>query len=67
MIPVAHREIASRLDESMPGCSVDFDEMPGGPVSAVGESRVIPVSIESFHLTKQRAGADSNAELGKDV
>ena len=64
VIPAAHQETASRLDESQAGCSVDFDEMPSGPVSAVGETRVIPVSIESFHLTKQRAAADTSAELG---
>ncbi len=67
VIPTAHKEIAARLDESLPGCSVDFEEMPGGPVSVVGETRVTPVAIESFHLTRERARADKQADLEKEM
>ncbi len=63
VIPAAHKEVASRLDEEMPGCSVDFDAVPGGPETAFGGSRVTPVAIESFHLTKQRAEAQTHAQL----
>ena len=63
VIPPAHQETATALDESMSGCSVDFDAMPGGPVTPVGSTRQVPVAIESFHLTKQRASADRFEDL----
>jgi hypothetical protein len=34
-----------------------------GQATPVGEVRPVPVSIESFHLTKQRALAAEHAEL----
>ena len=61
VIPAAHRESADRLDESMSGCSVDFDAYPGGPTN---DRKPIPIAIESFHLTKKRANADTSEELG---
>ena len=66
VIPVAHKEIAAHLDEAMPGCSVDFDAAADDLVTAVGERRVTPVAIESFHLTKQRAAAGTHSELDGD-
>lgn len=66
VIPVAHKEVAAHLDEALPGCSVDFESWPGGPVTPVGESRVVPVAIESFQSAKQRAEAETNAELERD-
>ena len=55
VIPAAHREAAEALEEA-PGCSLDYE---GGPGMQGGRRRParapIPVSIESFHLTKQRA------------
>ena len=66
VIPVAHQEVAAALAEELPGCSVDFTEHPGGPMTPVGETRVTPVAIESFHITKQRAAADTVAELDRE-
>lgn len=66
VIPVAHQEVASHLDEALPGCSVDFESWPGGPVTPVGESRVTPVAIESFQAAKQRAEAETTAELERE-
>jgi nitrate reductase beta subunit len=61
VIPRAHQEAAAALEES-PGCSLDFEGGPGmQPV--VGDGKAVPVSIESFHLTKARFEADSNADL----
>jgi nitrate reductase beta subunit len=63
VIPAAHQEAASALEEA-PGCSLDFEGGPGmGESTAVGGVRPVPVSIESFHLTKQRALAAEHAEL----
>jgi nitrate reductase beta subunit len=63
VIPAAHQEAASALEEA-PGCSLDFEGGPGmGQATPVGEVRPVPVSIESFHLTKQRALAAEHAEL----
>jgi len=61
VIPAAHREAAEALEET-PGCSLDYDGGPGmqGDADRKGP---IPVSIESFHLTKQRASADQHAVL----
>ena len=63
VIPVAHQEVASHLDEALPGCSVDFEAWPGGDVTPVGEKRVVPVAIQSFQEAKERAEADSHAVL----
>jgi nitrate reductase beta subunit len=62
VIPAAHREAAEALEES-PGCSLDFDGGPGMQGSPVDRSGPVPVSIESFHLTKQRAEAEAYAAL----
>lgn len=62
VIPAAHQETADRLEEAMnTGCSVDFDEIPGGPA---GDRKPIPITLETFHLTKKRASADTTSELG---
>jgi nitrate reductase beta subunit len=62
VIPAAHREAAEALEES-PGCSLDFQGGPGMQGSPVDRSGPVPVSIESFHLTKQRAEAEAYAAL----
>jgi len=62
VIPAAHQETADRLEEAMnTGCSVDFDEIPGSPAS---DRKPIPITLETFHLTKKRASADTTSELG---
>jgi nitrate reductase beta subunit len=61
VIPAAHQEAAEALEES-PGCSLDFEGGPGMQ-PAVGDGKPVPVSIESFHLTKQRFEAETTAEL----
>lgn len=62
VIPAAHREAAEALEES-PGCSLDYDGGPGMQGASAERKGPIPVSIESFHLTKQRALADDHASL----
>jgi nitrate reductase / nitrite oxidoreductase, beta subunit len=64
VIPLAHQETATALEEAMnTGCSVDFTEMPGGPANATGGPRPVPVAIESFHLARQRATAERHVDL----
>jgi nitrate reductase beta subunit len=64
VIPSAHVETASALDE-MTGCSVgQYDDYQGHAI--VGEGVVTPVSIETFHLAKRRAEADRFSELVDD-
>jgi nitrate reductase beta subunit len=63
VIPAAHQEAARSLEET-PGCSLDFEGGPGmGTVTPVGEVKPVPVSIESFHVTKKRFEADRHDEL----
>ncbi|MBI1378310.1 MAG: nitrate reductase subunit beta [Frankiales bacterium] len=65
VIPAAHQEAADALEET--GCSLDFEGGPGiGQLTPVGEVRPVPVSIESFHVAKKRALADSHAQLKQD-
>jgi nitrate reductase beta subunit len=61
VIPPAHREVAAALDE-LPGCSLDYS-LAGVGASATGEAAPIPVSIETFHATKQRLEAEKHADL----
>lgn len=63
VIPAAHQETADRLEEAMSsGCSVDFDEIPGGPNA---DRKPIPIALETFHITKKRASVDKHEELGE--
>ena len=62
VIPAAHKENADRLEESMNvGCSVDFAQFPGGPNA---DRKPIPLALETFHITKRRAEADNQSEVG---
>ena len=62
VIPAAHQETADKLEEAMnAGCSVNFDEMPGGPNP---DRKPIPITLETFHLTKKRASAENADESG---
>jgi nitrate reductase beta subunit len=65
VIPTAHQEQASTLEESaLDGCSLDFEGGPGmGTTTPVGEVRYDPAAVESFHLTRQRAEADRHDSL----
>jgi len=65
VIPTAHQEQASTLEESaLEGCSLDFEGGPGmGTTTPVGEVRYDPAAVESFHLTRQRAEADRHDSL----
>ncbi|MEZ5118186.1 MAG: nitrate reductase subunit beta [Candidatus Nanopelagicales bacterium] len=65
VIPTAHREVALALDE-LPGCDLDYS-LTGVGGTAVGESRPVPVSIESFHATKQRLEADKHRDLTEGI
>ena len=60
VIPAAHAEAGAALEEL--GCSLDYS---GGAYGSgpIGEKAPIPVSIESFHLTKKRLEADSFKEI----
>lgn len=61
VIPAAHQETAARLEEAMSsGCSVDFDEIPGGPDA---DRKPIPVAIETFNLTKKRAVSETHSQI----
>jgi hypothetical protein len=53
--------VANSLLEELPGCSVDFAS-PSGE-NPVGESAPVPVTIESFQLTKQRLEAEGYSDL----
>ncbi|MBE9375701.1 nitrate reductase subunit beta [Saccharopolyspora sp. HNM0983] len=60
VIPQAHAELAEQLDE--PRCSLDYEGGPGmyasGPLGeASGEQ--VPVSVENFHLLKQRQNSST--------
>ena len=62
-IPAAHQETADKLEEAMAaGCSVDFAEIPGGQST---ERKPVPIALETFHLTKKRASAESYEETLK--
>jgi nitrate reductase beta subunit len=61
VIPTAHSEVANALLDELPGCSVDFDSTPGE--NPIGENQPVPVTIESFHLTKQRMQAQEYKDL----
>ncbi|MEU5846456.1 4Fe-4S dicluster domain-containing protein [Saccharopolyspora shandongensis] len=59
VIPQAHAELAGQLDE--PGCSLDYEGGPGMYASGpFGESsgQPVPMSVENFHLLKQRQSAE---------
>ncbi len=63
VIPSAHVEVGRALDEA-PGCSLDYEGGPGmGGVGPRGEIPSTPVSVETFHLAKQRGEADRYADL----
>ena len=61
VIPTAHSEVAAAFADELPGCSVDWEASPGG--GAMGESQPVPVTIESFHLTKQRMEAEKYSDV----
>ncbi|SDW67427.1 respiratory nitrate reductase beta subunit [Saccharopolyspora shandongensis] len=59
VIPQAHAELTGQLDE--PGCSLDYEGGPGMYASGpFGESsgQPVPMSVENFHLLKQRQSAE---------
>jgi nitrate reductase / nitrite oxidoreductase, beta subunit len=62
VIPAAHVELARSLDE--PACSLDYEDGPGqGGSGPFGEPPSIPLAVETFHLTRERASADRYADL----
>ena len=61
VIPPAYQADADALLDEMPGCSVDFGSEPGD--RGISGDAPIPVTIESFHLTKQRLEAESYEDL----
>ncbi len=61
VIPPAYEAAANSLLDELPGCSVSFDSEPGD--RGVQGDAPIPVTIESFHLTKQRLEAESYEDL----
>jgi nitrate reductase beta subunit len=61
VVPTAHNEAVSAFQDELPGCSVDWSAQPGE--AGIGESKPIPVTIESFHLTKQRMQAETHDEV----
>ncbi len=62
VIPAAHVELATSLDEA--ACSLDFEGGPGmGGYGPFGQPPSTPISVESFHLTRERAGAERYADL----
>ena len=64
VIPTAHQEQATALEESVMGCSLDHEGGPGmGGAISLGEPRFDAAAVESFHLTKERAEAESYHEL----
>ncbi len=65
VIPAAHAEVGRALDEA-PGCSLEYEGGPGmtGP-GPFGEIPSTPISVETFHLTKERAGAQRYADLAE--
>ena len=63
VIPSAHVEVSRSLDE-MAGCSLDRPDGPGmGGPGLFGEGPATPASVETFALTRQRAGAVRYADL----
>lgn len=65
VIPAAHQETADKLEEAMnAGCSVDFTEIPGGPTA---DRKPIPIALETFHLTKKRAVAETHVEIEEEI
>jgi len=62
VIPAAHQEAAANLEEAA-GCSLDFDGGPGMQQTPVGEVRPVPIALETFALTKQRATAAEHSDL----
>jgi nitrate reductase beta subunit len=62
VIPAAHVELSAALDEA--ACSLDFEGGPGmGGYGAFGQPPSTPISVESFHLTRERAAAERYADL----
>ncbi|GAA1985474.1 nitrate reductase subunit beta [Catenulispora subtropica] len=64
VIPTAAVADARRLEEAATsGCSVDFDEMPGGS-GPFGETsgRSVPVAVENFHALRERGASDAPAD-----
>ncbi len=60
VVPAAHAETVGVFVDELPGCSVDWSDTGEG---ALGEVRPVPVTIESFHLTKARMEAESQADV----
>ncbi|WP_088290752.1 nitrate reductase subunit beta [Kineosporia sp. A_224] len=72
VIPLAHVEGGGAVDaaahlglEELPGCSVGEPGGSGPPQRRPGEP--VPVSIESFHLTKARATAERYTDIDPAV
>lgn len=63
VVPTAHAEAAAALSDELPGCSVDWTEQPGDNASPVGDRAPVPVTIESYHLTKKRMEAEKYTDL----
>jgi nitrate reductase beta subunit len=64
VIPTAHAEDAHRLEQVATECSLDYDGGPGmGGSGPFGESSgtPAPISIENFHMLRNRQTADSVA------
>ena len=60
VMPTAHSEVVGTFLDELPGCSVDWSASGEG---SLGEARPVPVTIESFHLTKARMDADTHADI----
>jgi nitrate reductase beta subunit len=64
VIPTAALADAERLEEAATsGCSVDFEQTPGGsgPFGEVS-GRPAPVAVETFHALRDRQSADAPAD-----
>jgi nitrate reductase beta subunit len=64
VIPAAHAEDAHRLEQLGTECSLDYDGGPGmGGSGPFGESSgtPAPISVENFHMLRDRQTADSAA------
>ena len=61
VIPTAHNEAMSAFEDELPGCSVDWNSQPDEV--GIGEAAPVPVTIESFHLTKQRMEAEKYDDI----
>jgi len=64
VIPAAHAEDAHHLEQLATECSLDYDGGPGmGGSGPFGEASgtPAPISIENFHMLRDRQTADSGA------